>query len=87
MGSLLILFILQKCEDLLDNSGSSDNSYNSDSAICSVSDNLNKKDDVFHDITLGFNFLCVLLFFMMYFVELRRENWCVKHLDINHDFP
>ena len=45
---------------------------NSDSAICSVSDNLNKKDD-FHDITLGFNFLCVLLFFMMYFVELRRK--------------
>ena len=87
MGSLLILFVPQKCEDLLDNSGSSDNSYNSDSAICSVSDNLNKKDDVFHDITLGFNFLCVLLFFMMYFVELRRENWCVKHLDINHDFP
>ena len=84
MGSLLILFVPQKCEDLIDNSGSSDNS---DSAICSVSDNLNKKDDFFHDITLGFNFLCVLLFFMMYFVELRRENWCVKHLDINHDYP
>ena len=31
MGSLLILFVPQKCEDLLDNSGSSDNSYNSDS--------------------------------------------------------
>ena len=87
MGSLLILFVPQKCEDLLDNSGSSDNSYNSDSAICSVSDNLNKKDDLFHDITLGFNFFCVFLFFIMYFVELRRENWCVKNLDINHDFP
>ena len=87
MGSLLILFVPQKCEDLLDNSGSSDNSYNSDSAICAVSDNLNKKDDLFHDITLGFNFLCVFLFFIMYFVELRRENWCVKHLDINHNYP
>ena len=84
MGSLLILFVPQKCEELLDNSGSSDN-Y--DSAICSVSDNLNKKDDLFHDITLGFNFLCVFLFFIMYFVELRRENWCVKHLDINHNYP
>ena len=84
MGSLLILFVPQKCEELLDNSGSSDK-Y--ESVICSVSDNLNKKDDLFHDITLGFNFLCVFLFFIMYFVELRRENWCVKHLDINHDYP
>ena len=87
MGSLLILFVPQKCEDLLDNSGSSDNSYISDSAICSVSDNLHKTDDMFHNITLGFNFLCVFLFFIMYFVELRRENWCVKYLDINHDYP
>ena len=84
MGSLLILFVPQNCEELLDNSGSS---YNYESEICSVSDNLNKKDDLFHDITLGFNFLCVFLFFIMYFVELRRENWCVKNLDINHDFP
>ena len=83
MGSLLILFVPQKCEDSVDGSGS----YNSESAICSVSDNLHKTDDMFHNITLGFNFLCVALFFIMYFVELRRENWCVKYLDINHDFP
>ena len=85
MGSLLLLFVPQKCEELVEYSGSSDGEY--ESAICSVSDNLNKKDDLFHDITLGFNFLCVGLFFIMYFVELRRENWCVKNLDINHDFP
>ena len=86
MGSLLILFVPQKCEDSNDNSGSQI-SLNSDSAICSLSDNLHKTDDTFHNVTLGFNFLCVALFFGMYFVELRRENWCVKNLDINHDFP
>ena len=86
MGSLLILFVPQKCEELVEYSGSSDGDEY-ESAICSVSDNLHKTDDMFHNITLGFNFLCVLLFFMMYFVELRRENWCVKHLDINHDYP
>ena len=85
MGSLLILFVPQKCEELVEYSGSSDGDY--ESVICSVSDNLNKKDDLFHDITLGFNFLCVGLFLVTYVVELRRENWCVKHLDINHDFP
>lgn len=86
MGSLLILFVPQKCEELVDNSGSTNLDEYQD-VICSVSDNLNKKDDLFHDITLGFNFLCVGLFLITYFVELRRENWCVKHLDINHDFP
>jgi len=85
MGSLLILFVPQKCEELVEYSGSTDGEYQD--VICSVSDNLNKKDDLFHDITLGFNFLCVGLFLVTYIVELRREHWCVKHLDINHDFP
>jgi hypothetical protein len=86
MGSLLILFVPQKCEELVDSSGSTGIDEYQD-VICSVSDNLNKKDDLFHDITLGFNFLCVGLFLITYVVELRRENWCVKHFDINHDFP
>jgi len=85
MGSLLILFVPQKCEETINYSGSQ--SSETDSVICSVSDNLHKTDDAFHNVTLGFNFLCVLLFFGMYFVELRRENWCVKNLDINHDYP
>ena len=88
MGSLLILFVPQKCEELIlsDDSGSS-NLDEYKTGICSVSDNLNKKDDLFHDITLFFNFLCVGLFLITYVVELRRENWCVKYLDINHDYP
>ncbi len=85
MGSLLILFVPQKCEELIESSSSLSGIDNS--VICSVSDNLNKKDDLFHDIVLGFNFLCVGLFFVTYFVELRRENWCVQYLDINHDYP
>ena len=85
MGSLLILFVPQKCEELVEYSGSTDGEY--ETKICSVSDNLHKTDDMFHNITLGFNFLCVGLFLITYVVELRREHWCVKHLDINHDFP
>ena len=54
MGSLLILFVPQKCEELVDSSSSNDGEYQD--VICSVSDNLNKKDDLLHDITLGFNF-------------------------------
>ena len=79
MGSMLILFVPQKCEELVEYSGSADGEYQD--VICSVSDNLNKKDDLFHDITLSFNFLCVGLFLITYIVELRRENWCVKKND------
>jgi hypothetical protein len=74
MGSLLILFVPQECNE-------------NDNNVCSLKNNLTKTDDLFHTVTLGFNFLCVFLFMGMYFVELRRENWCVKHFDINHDFP
>ena len=31
--------------------------------------------------------MCLFIFYHVFFVELRRENWCVKYLDINHDFP
>lgn len=86
MGSMLILFVPQKCEELVNNSGSNGLDEYQD-VICSLSDNLHKTDDMFHNITLGFNFLCVGLFLITYFVELRRENWCVKYLDINHDYP
>jgi len=86
MGSLLILFVPQKCEELVEYSGSSDGDEY-ETVICSVSDNLHKTDDMFHNITLGFNFLCVGLFLVTYVVELRREHWCVKNFDINHDFP
>ena len=86
MGSLLILFVPQKCEELVDNSNSSyGDEY--ETVICSISHNIHKTDDTFHNITLGFNFLCVGLFLITYVIELKRENWCVKYLDINHDFP
>ena len=88
MGSMLILFVPQKCEELiLSDSSGSNNLDEYKTSICTISQNLNKKDDIFHDITLGFNFLCVGLFLITYIVELRREHWCVKNLDINHDYP
>jgi len=73
MGSMLTLFVPQLCED---------------EEICSISDNLlHHNDDIYHQITLGFNFLSVLLFIGVYIIELRRENWCVKYLDIDHNIP
>ena len=44
-----------KCEETINYSGSQ--SSETDSVICSVSDNLHKTDYAFHNVTLGFNFL------------------------------
>lgn len=78
MGSMLTLFVPQKCYDTtLDLTTEK---------ICSISDNLlNDDDDLYHNITLGFNLLSVILFVGVYSIELKRENWCVKHLDIDHN--
>ena len=72
MGSMLTLFVPQLCEG---------------DEVCSIHDNLVKHEDLYHQITLGFNFLSVLLFIGVYGIELRRENWCVKNLDIDHNLP
>ena len=73
MGSMLSLFVPQLCKN---------------GEVCTMSDNLLHHDnDVFHQVTLGFNFLSVLLFVGVYVIELKRENWCVKYLDIDHNIP
>ena len=74
MGSLLTLFVPQECPE-------------SETNICSLQDNISKSDDTFHNVALGFNVLCVALFFGTYYVELKRENWRVEHLDINPEYP
>lgn len=56
-----------------------------DEEVCTLTEKLENRDDK-HMITLFFNGLSVLLFIILYGIELKRENWCVKYLDINHDF-
>lgn len=52
--------------------------------VCSVNDNI-YNDDLIHRISLGFNSFCFILFLNLYRVELQRENWCIKYLDIDVD--
>ena len=73
-GCLLSLFIPQAC--------GSEN----DIRICSLTENL-KNDTLYHRISMCWNFLTLVIFMSMYTVELKRENWAIKYLDIDNNLP
>lgn len=53
--------------------------------VCGVTDNL-YKEGTLHRAALSFNFISAFTFFVCYIIELKRENWCVEHLDIDDNF-
>ena len=78
-GTLLTLFVPQKCENyLIDN--------NTDIYQCSITDNYENTDNYFQK-TLYWNILTMNLFLFTYFLELKRENWAIEYLDVDHDKP
>ena len=57
-----------------------------DGKMCTLTENYNNKE-VYHQCLFYWNCLSLLLFFSTYFIELRREEWCVKFLDIDNNYP
>ena len=53
--------------------------------VCSIVDNLYKEEEL-HRTCLVLNFISALSFTICYTIELRRENWCIEHLDIDDNF-
>lgn len=68
MGSLLLLFVPQKCGD----------------ELCTMGQSLSN-DNMLYRISLIINFITVGFFALTYFIELRRENYCVNKFDIDHN--
>lgn len=73
-GCLLSLFIPQACGN------------ENDIRICSLTENL-KNNTLYHQIAMCWNFLTLIIFMSMYIVELKRENWAIKYLDIDNNLP
>ena len=74
-GTMLSLFVPQACE--------SDEGI---VEICTLTDNY-KNSEIYHQTTMywnGFTFMC---FMMCYLLELKRENWAIKFLDIDNNRP
>ena len=54
--------------------------------MCTLTDNY-EKTEVYHKTVFYWNCFSMFLFALFYSIELRREEWCVKHLDIDNDYP
>lgn len=54
--------------------------------ICSINDKLKWKS-LFYGISLSYNFVTLLIFCFLYFLEIRRENVLIKYLDVNPGLP
>ena len=68
-GTMLILFIPQKCND----------------ELCTIKQNY-EKNDIYHKITFYWNSLTLFTFMILYIFEIKREEWCVKYLDIDNNY-
>ena len=77
MGSMISIFVPQKCEII-------DNLNKTSYEICSIESNI-KNENFYHQLALGLNCLTTIGFIYLFFVEYRREHWLIKKLDINHD--
>jgi hypothetical protein len=54
--------------------------------ICSIPDKF-KWNSVLYGISLIYNFVTLLFFCFLYFLEMRRENVLIKYLDVNPELP
>ena len=73
-GTMLSLFIPQSC--------GSDVS----SRVCSLQENYENADG-YHKTVFFWNAFSFLTFFTYYMIELKREEWSIKYLDIDNNKP
>jgi hypothetical protein len=78
-GTLLTVFVPQSCETLLETN-------TTENRICTLTQNF-ENNDLYHKKTLYWNITTMVLFLGYYMIELKRENWSIKYLDIDNNKP
>ena len=53
--------------------------------MCSLTENYNNSE-LYHKSLFYCNCLSMFMFICSYLIELRREEWCVKYLDIDNNY-
>jgi len=59
---------------------------NCEDKMCSLTENYHNSE-VYHRIVFLWNSFSVFLFLCSYLIEIYREEWCVKYLDIDNNYP
>tara|TARA_B110000967_G_scaffold6733_1_gene6739 strand:+ start:157 stop:942 length:786 start_codon:yes stop_codon:yes gene_type:complete len=57
-----------------------------DDHTCSITENMNSTDDA-RQIAIGFNYFTAASFFILYLIEVKRENKLITYLDVNRFTP
>lgn len=52
--------------------------------VCSIGENYNN-NEIYHKCVFYCNCFSMFTFYMYYIIELRREEWAIKYLDIDND--
>ena len=55
-----------------------------DGTVCTVSENI-YDDELLHRFAISFNAFSFLTFLAFYYSEIKREEWCIKYLDVDPD--
>lgn len=53
--------------------------------MCSIQENY-ENSEIYHKTLVYCNGLSMFMFFCSYAIELWREEWCIKYLDIDNDY-
>lgn len=75
MGTFLLFFVPQICTSEFDEE------YN-----CSITD-IYKRNDMLSIITQTMNGITFAQIILFYYIELKRENWSIRYLDIDVNIP
>ena len=80
------IFFLQSYKILMGTMSSIFIPQNCGDTMCTLTDNYNNSE-LYHKSLFYCNVFSMFLFLCSYLIELRREEWCVKYLDIDNDYP
>ena len=53
--------------------------------VCTITENYNN-DEIYHQLVMYTNFTSMFVFFTFYLIELFREEWCVRRLDVDNNY-
>ena len=81
-GTMLSLFVPQACYGPV--TDGSEIIYTEEVRICTLTQNL-ENNEIYHQLTLYWNSISFLCFIYCYLLELKRESWAIKFLDVDKD--